>query len=367
MADLAALGTALADLSPEATPPEGWRDAPLLPLRVTGLAHDHVALGELPLLLRVPRQSQFALSAETNLAYQAACFRRVAASGHGPRLYGVIAPRSEIPMGALLVERIFGRPPRLPGDLAALAEAMASVHALPLPPAPGRPPLEDHLDPVAGALAEIKRQSAFLDQAEVAPDTQAQLDEELAWARSFAAETSRTPQPRSLVLTDTHPGNFLIEPGGRAVIVDLEKALYGSPGTDLAHATVYSSTTWDVATRAELSQVEVAAFYRHYLDTLAATAGVEAAHALRPWLIPTRRLLALRALTWCAKWRVLYRRGRPADRANGTEDWSAENSDPALIAHVADRVDLYLSPEVVRRMRAEWLPAGDRTALETLI
>ena len=42
-------------------------------------------------------------------------------------------------------------------------------------------------------------------------------------------------QAITLVLTDTHPGNFLIRPDGQAVIVDLEKALYGSPGIDLAH------------------------------------------------------------------------------------------------------------------------------------
>ena len=49
------------------------------------------------------------------------------------------------------------------------------------------------------------------------------------------------------MLTDTHPGNFLIDETrdgeAKAVIVDLEKALYGSPGIDLAYATVYSSTT----------------------------------------------------------------------------------------------------------------------------
>jgi hypothetical protein len=51
----------------------------------------------------------------------------------------VIAPTPEIPMGALIVERIHGRPPRLPHDLPAFAEAMARVHALPVPPADARP------------------------------------------------------------------------------------------------------------------------------------------------------------------------------------------------------------------------------------
>jgi aminoglycoside phosphotransferase (APT) family kinase protein len=330
----------------------------LRPLPFKGLAHDHLAVAGRDVLLRVPKQSQFALAAADNLTYQAACFERVAASGHGPRLIGVIPPSPEIAMGALLVERIHGRPPRLPDDLAALAEAMARVHALPLPPPEDRPPLADHRDPVGEALAEIEQQARYLAEAELAPAAEREIRDELAWARAFArevAEDGRT-QPVTLVLTDTHPGNFLIDGGGRAVIVDLEKALYGSPGTDLAHATVYSSTTWDPDSYAELSLAEVAGFYRRYRAALTAAAGVALAAALDPWLVAMRRLLFLRAITWCVKWSVLHRRAGLAGKhdAAATEDWSAENSDPALIAHVAGRVADYLSPATLARMRGEW-------------
>ena len=157
----------------------------------------------------------------------------------------------------------------------------------------------------------------------------------------------------TLVLTDTHPGNFVVQEDGTAVIVDLEKALYGSPGTDLAHATVYSSTTWDLDCSAELTVDQVAGFYRRYLEI----AAPELANSLRPWLLPMRRLLFLRAITWCVKWSVLRGRARldAKHAAHSTEDWSAENSDPALIDHVAGRVADYLSAESLARMRAEWL------------
>ena len=46
----------------------------LEPMRTTGLAHDHVRLNGHNLLARVPKQSQMALDAQTNLTYQAACF-----------------------------------------------------------------------------------------------------------------------------------------------------------------------------------------------------------------------------------------------------------------------------------------------------
>jgi aminoglycoside phosphotransferase (APT) family kinase protein len=352
------------DLSALAAALKGFPDfaevtaAALEPLNFKGLAHDHLAVGGHPVLLRVPKQSQFALAAADNLAYQAACFERVAVSGHGPRLIGVIPPSPEIAMGALLVERIRGRPPRLPDDLPAFAEAMARVHALPVPRADERPPLADHRDPAGEALVEIERQAAFLEEAGLAPEAEREIRDELAWATAFARQVAASgrDQPITLVLTDTHPGNFLIDGGGRAIIVDLEKALYGSPGTDLAHATVYSSTTWDLDSTAELTVTEVALFYRRYREVLAEAAGGALAAALQPWLIPMRRLLFLRAITWCVKWSVLHRRAGPAAKhdAASTEDWSAENSDPALIEHVAGRVADYLSPATLRRMRGEW-------------
>ena len=325
----------------------------------TGLAHDHLRVAGTGLLLRVPKQSQFALAAAENLAYQAACFARVSESGHGPRLHGKIEPQERLPMGALVVDYIEGRPPRLPDELPALAAAMARVHALALPEPAARPPLEDHANPVAGAMAEIEAQAEYLEPAGLEADALAEIEAELTWARDFAADVAseRRTQPVSLVLTDTHPGNFLITPAGRAVIVDLEKALYGSPGIDLAHATVYSSTTWDVATYAELSVEEVADFYHHYLDIVTESAGAKTAAALRPWLVPMRRILFLRAITWCAKWRVAHaaQARRAEDAPQSAEDWSAEKSDPALIAHVKGRTDEYLSAPTLRRMRAEWL------------
>lgn len=361
--DLSALAAALSALPGY----RGTTAADLAVLNVKGLAHDHVTVAGRGLLLRVPKQSQFGLSAGDNLAYQAACFARVSASGHGPKLHEVLPPQARLAMGALLVEMIPGRPPRLPEDLPLLAEAMARVHALPVPPPASRAPLHDHQDPVGGAMAEVEAQAKFLDPAGLDPAARAEIDDEIAWARAFERESAGRAQPVTLVLTDTHPGNFLIEePAGsgaaRAVIVDLEKALYGSPATDLAHATLYSSTTWDPDTWAALSLDEVAAFYRRYLELI----GEALAQDLAPWLVPLRRITLLRAVTWCAKWRVLHARARREhqDLAGSAEDWSAENTDPATIAHVAERVDDYLAPETLKAMRSEW---QGRPGLQDLI
>jgi aminoglycoside phosphotransferase (APT) family kinase protein len=336
--------------------------ADLQPLAVKGLAHEHIEIAGRGLLLRVPRQSQFALAAKDNLSYQAACFRRVGLSGQAPRLHATIEPGETLPLGALLVEKIDGRPPELPRDLEALAVCMARVHALPLPGAADRRPLADHDDPVAGAMVEIEQQAAFLDGAELTDYARAEIEDELSWARGFAESCRGRLQPRSLVLTDTHPGNFLIDRSGKAIIVDLEKALYGAPGTDLAHATIYSSTTWDSDVWADLPIEAVAAFYRAYL----ACVPPELAERLRPWMVPLRRITMLRAITWCAKWRVLHSSAESCGKStsNSTENWSAANSPDALVAHVAGRVNEYLQAGILQRMRAEWL---GKPSLEDLI
>ncbi len=341
-------------------------DRPLAKLTDKGLAHDHLRLVGSGLLLRIPKQSQRGYAPADNLRYQAACFARVSESGQGPKLAGVLPPRDGLPFGALVVEEIAGRPVKLPEELPALAACMAKVHALPLPPAEARPPLEDHRDPVAGLLTEIEDQARFIPEAGLADDSRREIEAELAWARDVAAGLDGAAQPVTLVLTDSHPGNFLIDTTGKATIVDLEKALYGSPGVDLAHSTVYSSTTWDLDVYAELCLDEVAAFYRRYLEIVDEAGAAGLAARLRPWLIPMRRLLFLRAITWCVMWSVQHHGAAKSAEAleAGGSDWSASKSEAALIAHVAGRVAEYLRPDIIARMRGEWL---DNPGLNTLI
>lgn len=300
----------------------------------TGLAHDHIRLGGTGWIARLPKQSQMQLGAAENLAYQAACFTRASVSGHAPRLFAVLPPSEALPRGGLIVEEIAGRPARLPADLPAIMTALAAIHALPVPDAQDRAPLLNPPDPLAGLLEEIEAQAAYLDAAAIAPETRAILNRHLTDLRSLATQNSRPP--KRLISFDAHPGNFLIDTSGRAILVDLEKARYSAPPLDLAHATLYTSTTWDVASHAVLSPREVAAACRRWLDLLPP----QDRAALAPWILPLRRAMWLWSMTWCAKWRVLSQR-RPNMAATG-EDWAADNSEAALIAHVQNRVDHYL-------------------------
>lgn len=335
-------------------------------LRSKGLAHTHVRLKGYRALLRLPRFSQFGFSPQANQAYQAACFERTRPSGQTPALIGSLPIDPALPMGGLIVEYIIGRPLDLPRELPALADCLARVHALPLPPPSERPPLIDQADPVQALLGLVLRQARFLRSAGMSNSARRMVLSELEWLRRFAqhAELQERPQPRSLVLTDTHPGNFLVDGNGCAIAVDLEKALYGSPAVDLAHATLYTSTAWDPDCATVLRPEEVARFYLTYLDRLCRLGRADMAKALRPWLVPMRRLTWLRTTTWFARWVVELSHGEGEGGGGGLGADYPEATDPTIEAHIRRHIATCFQPRTILRIRSEW--QGERR-LQTLL
>ena len=331
-----------------------WAGVPLVRLKDKGLAHDHVRLCGTGVLARIPKQSQLQLGAQDNLTYQRACFERASPAGHTPHLRGVLPPSAQLPRGALLVEEIIGRNAALPGDLALIVRALASIHALPLPAVADRHPLINAPDPLQAMLDEVSDQARHLPAAAVGSHVESVIHTELARLRTACAHSER-PQ-RHLIAFDGHPGNFIIrgrvdsqgDSGVEAVLVDLEKCRYSYPSLDLAHATLYTSTTWDLDSYAVLEVAEVVGAYA----TWGAAVGAQAAHAAHAWHVPLRRAMWLWSITWCAKWRALS--GHAAHVSTDGEDWSTEHSGSALVAHVRGRVDHYLSPAVVGRVLQEF-------------
>ena len=321
----------------------------LEPMRTKGLVHEHVRIRGASSVIRVPRLSHWGFAPERHIVYQTACFERAAASGRTPRLHGVIAPAAGVPYGALIVDEIVGRPPRLPADTTAIADTLAAIHTLAVPDE--RAPLPVHDDPVAATVAVIRAQAAFLPEAGLPPESRRVIEDEIAWAEKFATESKGARHPLALVGTDTHPGNFMIDRQGRAIFVDLEKTLYGQPAIDLAHASLYTSTMWDSDCAAALAPAEVRAFYAGYLAAVPRAFG----DRLRPWLEPMRRLTWLRTTTWAVRWSVLSARAPGKDgESAATRGWSAEARDPALMAEFRARVADYFDPATIARIRAEW-------------
>lgn len=304
--------------------------ADLSELPRSGLAHRHWRVLRRGVLLRVP------LTADTTaIERELETFRRLAPSGHTPHLHGVLPPSAGLPGGALIVSAVRGRTPRLPQDLPAIARALAAVHELPVPAPSARLPLASPDEPFAATLAVIERHVAIGGAAFV-PAARAQIDAELAWAHDYAdTHTAELRQsPRTLVLTDTHPRNFIRCANGTAVAVDLEKALYGAPAIDLAHAVLPAAIAW-----ARQGERVSAADRRRFLAVYFKHRGKRAEEALRPWLAPMQRLTWLRTTAAFAA----FRAGQ-ADRVMGA---SARALARRAIAAALD-------PEIMEASRRQW-------------
>jgi hypothetical protein len=314
-------------------------------LKAKGLAHDHVRLLGTGWLARIPKQSQMRLNALDNLLYQQACFERVSPAEHAPRCIKLLQPCENLPRGALIVEEIVGRSAQLPHDLPLMARSLASMHRLALPVEAGIAPLIYACDPLHALWDEIKIQAQYLPAAQLEPAVLHRIQSELT---EFHALCKRDKRPeRRLIAFDGHPGNFVIT-SERAFLVDLEKCRYSYPSLDLAHATLYTSTTWDIDSHQVLSTQEIMTTYRAWSDGVDAALASDAA----AWHLPLRRAMWLWSVTWCAKWRVASREAASIS-AEG-EDWSDENLSTALAKHVRGRVDHYLSAEGVGCVVSEW-------------
>jgi len=316
----------------------------LSPMADTGLAHDHVWIhreGD-DWVARLPKQSQMNLPPAENLTYQAACYERASQGGHTPRLHGVLPPSEALPRGALLVEAIRGRLAELPQDLPAIADTLASLHRQPLPRQ--RPPLLAPRSPWQAMVEEVSQQAQWLSDAQLPSGIHLRIQQEL----DLLPRTLNDAAP-TLISFDTHPGNFLITDDGRAVLVDLEKCRYGLPGIDLAHTSLYTSTTWDLNSQAVLSLDDVVGFYRRWQAAMATAPEITLTSV--DTLIACRRATWLWSLTWCAKWRAQHLH-RQDDERRG-EDWSAELTDAVVIDHVRDRVEHYLSLPIIEHVHSE--------------
>ncbi|BAI76556.1 aminoglycoside phosphotransferase (plasmid) [Azospirillum sp. B510] len=309
----------------------------LEPMPLKGVAHDHVRLRGRRLVARIPRWSQLGLDAWTALDRQAAAFRRAEPSGHTPRFAGLLPPGEGLPQGALLVGEVEGRTPVLPGDMPAIARALAALHRM--APPDFHEPLPAPSDPVAALLSQVERQTEWFDRAPLSSEARALIAAELDAARTGdLAPPPDTPMPLTAVGVDVHPGNFLIDAHGKAWFTDLEKLQYGHPASDLAHASLYSSTRWDPAVDAELTPAEVEAFIAAWTRAVPG----DLADEVRPWLKPLRRLTWLRTLSWMARWSV-----EGATLSPGMPE--------ALRAHMDAHASDILRANRIEQVRQDWI------------
>jgi hypothetical protein len=313
-------------------------EAAIEPLAMTGLAHAHWRIAGRGIVLRVPRAADPALSPAASLFREAAAFARASASRRTPRLLGIVPPSADAPFGALVVDEIVGRAPRLPDELGAIAATLAAIHTLALPTVRARAPLPDWEKPFAATLNLVEHNAKYLAAACAASEARRQIESELAWAREYAGNQAGelAALPRTLVTLDAHPGNFIVREDGTAIFVDLEKAGYGAPAIDLAHATLKPALRWGDAGDARLAPDDVAGFYRSWATAVPSAL----AAALRPFFIPFRRL------TWLRTTMAFARFGATAATA-ALEPGAAARADRAIVAA--------FDPDEIAETRREWL------------
>ena len=251
-----------------------------------------------------------------------------------------------MPGGALIVDFNDGRAPRLPDELDLMADTLARIHALPLPPASA--PIPRQGNPFLETLDAIELSAMrFLDKAVPDASARAEIADELRAMRGLVPVLGRKVQPLTVALADTHPGNFIVDRADIAWFVDLEKVHVGSPAIDLAHATLPTSTLWHPDVGKRLTAAEIQRFYESYLARI----GAEKVEAMRPWLVPMRRLTWLRTTLFMARWRVETR--SPRDPLNPSQ-WSDAGLDPNMKAHVDARIDMAFDRDFIRSLRSEW-------------
>jgi aminoglycoside phosphotransferase (APT) family kinase protein len=315
-------------------------------LPATGTAHGHVRLRD-GRLARIAYAYGNDPTAAARLHQQAEAFRYLQPAGCTPRLYEVVEPRAGLPGGALIVDFIEGQAPRLPDELDAMAESLAAIHALPLPPAMSSMPRQEN--PFIETLQAIEVNAArFLERAVTDPQARAEIADELRAMRALAPTLGTATQPLTVALADTHPGNFIVDDRGIAWFVDLEKVHVGSPAIDLAHATLPTSTLWHPDVGKLLTRAEVQSFYDDYLALLTR----DKAKALAPWLVPMRRLTWLRTTLFMARWRI--ETAAPRDLSNPGQ-WSDAGLEPRMKAHLRDRIAMSFDRDEIRSIRSEWL------------
>lgn len=320
------------------------RDGETLP--ATGTAHGHARLAG-GSLARIAYAHDGDPAAAARLATQAEAFRHLAPAGRTPTLRDIVEPQPGLPGGALIVDFVEGRAPRLPDELPALADTLARLHALPLPAA--RSLILRQKNPFLETLEAVELNAMrFLDRAVPDSGARAEIAEELRLMRGMALAFAQSKQPLSVALADTHPGNFIVDAAGLAWFVDLEKVHVGSPAIDLAHATLATSTLWHPDIGKLLSHDEVQRFYDLYLGKV----GKKRAAGLQPWLLPMRRLTWLRTTLFMARWRVQTR--SPRDVSDPAQ-WSDAGLEVRMKAHIDATIERCFRRDFIRQVRAEWL------------
>ncbi len=282
------------------------------------------------LVLRITTGSQMHLNHQIQYEYDA--LKLLEKSGRTPSAVYVDDTRSMIPYGFLVMQYLPGRALKYETDLDIAAGCLADIHNLPI----GE---QHHLlqpeSPLAAILNECHEMAKVYLQSNLgSADTKTMIVELLERGKRIIEGECHTGS-RCMINTELNSGNFLINgPGKDNYLVDWEKPLFAYVGQDLGHFLAPTTTFWKTDTI--LDRQEIQMFIEMYSQYSHQYADPE---LLWRDTLPYFTMTCLRGITWCAMAWVEYQNPERPIRNQFTYD----------------KIQTYLSPEFLERIRNDYL------------
>lgn len=253
-----------------------------------------------PLVVRCITGSQIGLPLGEQVCYESRALRLLARSGRTPRWIAAQPQPSEMSLPFLVESFLPGRPLAYETDLEEAARCIAAIHQVPVPTGHG---LQVHADPGPSIVTESRAWAADYFTWRDAP--RASLH---ALARAFESVETQLDEATdlfaepdlALVNYDLNTHNFIVRPeDGFVSLVDWEKARIAPATQDLAHFLLPTTTLW----RADTATLLTPAQEQRFLDAYLTARPDLDRHRHAAQLAAMKRLIALRAVSWCS-WAV---------------------------------------------------------------
>ncbi len=261
---------------------------------------NHLVDGEHgPVVVRLVTGSQIGLALPDQVRYEARALELLASSGRTPRLLAVQSEPLKLPYPFLIETYLPGRPLDYSTDLVGAAACLAAIHNVPVPEHHG---LQVHAHPGPSIVSESRDWArAYLQWDDAPIASRRALEQAFPVVETDLQQAAELFAVPDLVLVnyDVNTHNFIVLDDGFVSLVDWEKARVAPAVQDLAHFLLPTTTLWRTSTATRLTEAQERRFVNAYLaarpqpdrGTFLAQLGV------------MKRLIALRAVSWCS-WAV---------------------------------------------------------------
>ncbi len=250
-------------------------------------------------VVRLVTGSQIGLALPEQVRYEARALALLASSGRTPRLLAVSPEPAGLPYPFLVETYLPGGPLDYARDLDGAAACLAAIHAVPVPDDHG---LQEYPKPGPSIVVESREWAMpYLAWDDAPPASRVALERAFEVVEADLSRAASVFAELDLVLVnyDVNTHNFIVAADGLVSLVDWEKARVAPAVQDLAHFLLPTTTLWRSATATRLTLDQE----RRFIDAYLAARPCTDRETFMAQLVQMRRLIALRAVSWCS-WAV---------------------------------------------------------------